>query len=567
MTRAIRDIIRRALDAAAKDGEIKTERPAGKAGWLAVPIIVERPKKEEFGDFSTNAAMLLAPLEGRPAREIADALARRIAADPSKNVSRCEVAGPGFINVFLEKSWWHERLKEMLEKGTGYGDTDIGAGKRVQVEFVSANPTGPLHIGHGRGAAVGDSLANILKAAGFEVTKEYYINDVGRQMQTLGESVRARYIELCGLETRFPEDGYKGEYVKEIARDYLERHGCGMTNQPSSTANRSAGEFQEFARGIMLERIKKDLADFGVEFDVWKSEKALYESGLVGDTIEELKKRGHVYEGEGAVWFRTTAFKDDKDRVLVKADGQMTYFASDIAYHREKVKRGFDRIVNVWGADHHGYEARVRALFKAFGHDERMLKIIFIQLVALLRGGAPVAMGKREGEFVTLREVMDEVGKDATRFFFLMRKSDAHLDFDLELAKRQAPENPVYYVQYCHARIMSITAFAGEKGVSLPQSPDMEVLEKLELKEETDIIKHLAAFEEVVEKSAVEMEPHRITFYLTELAGLFHPYYNRNRVVTDDTETTFARLFLCRAVAGVTRKGLGLLGVGAPVTM
>jgi len=546
MSSVIKKIISDALDEAIEEGSIKTKKP----------VIVERPKKEGFGDFSTNIAMLLSPGEFQPARKLAAILIPKIEASPV--VSGCEAAGPGFINIFLEKSYWHALLKEMLKKGADYGNTDTGAGEKVQVEFVSANPTGPLHIGHGRGAVVGDTLANILKAAGYNVTKEYYINDAGVQVHTLGESVRLRYLELKGEKIEFPDGYYRGEYVKEIARGFF------------STAGKLPGApaFEKFAREAMLERIKKDLKDFGVEFDIWYSEKErLRDSGLVESTIEELEKRGFVYEEEGATWFRTTDFGDDKDRVLIKADGELTYLASDIAYHLDKIKRGFSSIINVWGADHHGYEARVRALFKAFGHDERMLKIIFIQLVSLSRGGVAVAMGKREGEFVTLREVMDEVGKDAARFFFLMRKSDSQLPFDLELAKRQAPENPVYYVQYCHARIMSIMEFAAEKDIGLAGRPEDGVLEKLSLKEELDIIKHLGAFEEIIEKSALEMEPHRIAFYLQELASLFHPYYNRNRVVSEDSALTLARLFLCKAVAGVIRKGLGLIGVSAPVKM
>ena len=475
-------------------------------------------------------------------------------------MAKAEVAGPGFINIFLEKSYWPGVLAEALSRGPEFGRPDVGRGEKVQVEFVSANPTGPLHIGHGRGAAVGDSLANILKAAGYDVTREFYINDAGRQVHILGESVRLRAEELQGAQVEFPGDFYRGEYVKEIDRDYLSMCQALHKDEPMPT-------YQEFACEEMLRSIKKDLLDFGVEFDVWYSETKLRNEGLVTDTIHKLDKMGHLYELEGARWFRTTKFGDDKDRVIEKADGELTYFASDIAYHRNKLERGFTTIVDVWGADHHGYESRIRALIKALGHDEHALKVIFIQLVTLIRKGEPVPMGKREGEFVTLRQVMDEVGTDACRFFFLMRKADAHLDFDLDLAKSQAPENPVYYVQYCHARIQSIFEFARESGVEVTEKPERKTLERLELKEETNIIKHLAAFEEVVEKSALAMEPHRITFYLMELAGLFHPYYNRNRVVTDDIELTRARLFLCRAVGTIVASGLSLLGVSAPAKM
>ncbi len=541
------------------DAALKKALAEGLLGVAPLPdIIVERSKKEEFGDFSTNIAMLLAPREKKPPREIARALAEKIAVIPP--VSRAEVAGPGFINIFLDKSYWFSILEEIIKKGPAFGRLDVGKGSKVQVEFVSANPTGPLHIGHGRNAAVGDTLANILDAAGYEVTREYYINDVGRQVFTLGESVRLRSLELQGEKVEFPEDHYRGEYIKDIARDYMVKYG-----HPDKAA--SVPTFQDFAREAMLERIKKDLTDFGVGFDVWYSEKSLHDKGLVADTIEEIRKRGFIYEAEGALWMRTTDFGDDKDRVIIKADKSMTYFASDIAYHRDKIERGFSAMVDVWGADHHGYEARIRALFKALGADDSRLKIVFIQLVALLRKGAPVPMGKREGEFVTLRQVMDEVGKDACRFFFLMRKSDAHLDFDLDLAKSQAPENPVYYVQYCHARIKSIIAFAREKDIEVPETVSPAALEALNVREEIEIIKHLGMFEEVVERSAAGMEPHRITFYLMELAGMFHPYYNRNRVVTDDAGLTAARLLLCNAVGNVVANGLKLLGVEAPAKM
>ncbi len=559
MKGTIREIIAKALDGAIAGGALKTRKP----------VILERPKREEFGDFSTNLAMLLAPEEGRSPRDIASILVEGIAASPV--VARCEVAGPGFINIFLKRSYWYSILAEILRKGEGYGDLDTGGGEKIQVEFVSANPTGPLHIGHGRGAAVGDACANVLKAAGFDVTREYYINDVGRQMETLGRSLFLRYQELLGMPVEFPDDYYRGEYMKEIARDFLTKYGTRYRDaRPGEPGDDSLPVFVEFAKDSIMSGIKKDLADFGVGFDVWYSEKDLFDKGLVEETLKELEGRNVLYEKDGALWFRTTDYGDDKDRVLVKADGSTTYFASDTAYHREKLKRGFKRIVDVWGADHHGYQPRMKALFKALGEDEERLKIIFIQLVSLSRGGVPLKMSTRAGEFITLREVMEEVGKDACRFFFLMRRPDAHLDFDLELAKKQAPENPVYYVQYCHARIMSIMEFARERGVDVPDvvGPDtLKELSRLDQKEEVAIIKHLAGFEEVIEKSAVEMEPHRVTFYLQELAGLFHPYYNRNRVVTDDPGLTTARLLLCRAVATVVAKGLGLLGVSAPKKM
>lgn len=553
----VSEIIRSTLDSAQADGSLKS---------LELPnVIVERSRKVEFGDYATNVAMLLAPREKRPPRDIAEVLSKMIEADAS--IEKCEVAGPGFINIFLKSSYWTGLLADILSKGAGYGRSEVGKGKRVQVEFVSANPTGPLHIGHGRGAAVGDALANILKCAGYEVTKEYYINDVGNQMVILANSVYLRYMELLNEKIDFPDDHYKGDYIKDVAGDLLKEHG-------EKYKDAKEGEYVEELKGYasthILDDIKDDLKKFGVEFDTWKSEASLLQAGLVEETINILREKGHVFDKDGAVWFKSTEFGDDKDRVLIKADGALTYFASDVAYHREKIERGFDTIVDIWGADHHGYLKRIKALFTALqieGVDEDTLKVIFIQLVSLLRDGEPVAMSTRAGEFVTLKEVMDEVGTDACRFFFLMRKPDAQLDFDLELAKRVAPENPVYYVQYCHARICSILDHAKEQGVELPASLDPAIIAKLTDKDDLEIIKHLASFVEVVEASAESMEPHRINYFLQHLAGLFHPYYNRHRVVTDDVEMTQARLCLCVAIKSVAEAGLKLLGVSAPEKM
>ena len=551
MRAILKKIIADALAGAAAEGLLKS-------GAENVSVILERPKRDKFGDFSTNLAMLLAKSEGRAPRAIAEDLIKGITA--SDLVEKCEVAGPGFINIFLKRSYWLSTLAEILKKGEVYGNITAGGNKPVQVEFVSANPTGPLHIGHGRGAAVGDALANILKAAGYDVTKEYYINDAGRQVHNLGESIGLRLKELQGEKVEFGDNHYKGDYIVEIAKEFKVEQG---------TAEATTEDYKNFAIKAMLARIEKDLVDFGIVFDKWFSERSLCDGDddLVDATIKELTERGLTFDKDGAKWMRTTDYGDDKDRVLIKADGERTYFASDIAYHRDKLRREFKKVINVWGADHHGYEPRIRALFRAFGHDDEMLRVVFIQLVALLRDGEPVAMGKRSGEFVTLRQVMNEVGTDACRFFFLMRKPDAQLDFDLELAKKQASDNPVFYVQYAHARIHSIAKLAKEKGVKLPDSIDAATLEGLELPEETALIKHLAAFEDVIEKSAAGMEPHKVTFYIQELAGLYHPYYNRQRVVTDDKAQTIARLLLCKAVAQVIRRGLALLGVSAPESM
>jgi len=549
------DIIKNAIDNLRRNGGIKKED---------IPdIIIERPKRDEFGDYATNVAMLLAPKEARPPRQIAEAIVKEI--KPSVYVKKAEIAGPGFINIFMQDDYWFNLLKEVYSLKERYGTSNIGAGKKIQVEFVSANPTGPLHIGHGRGAAVGDALVNILKAAGYDVAKEYYINDRGRQIETLGRSVYLRYLELFGKGMELPEDAYKGGYIKDLASDYKQKFGdsCAVMGYKEDTVSK----FAEFAKGELLEFIKKDLQDFGVEFDKWFSENEdLYNRKIVAKVIEELETKGVVFEEEGAKWFRTTMFGDDKDRVLRKADGELTYFASDIAYHKNKIERGLQRMVNIWGADHHGYEARVRASLRAFGYDDSALKIIFIQLVSLLRNGVLVPMGKREGEFVTLRQVIDEVGKDACRFFFLMRKSDAHLDFDLELAKKQAPENPVFYVQYAHARICSVIKHAKDKKIAIPDTKGVNI-RLLSVKEELDIIKKLAFFPDIVKGSAITMEPHRITFYLQDLAAMFHPYYNKNRVVTEDAKLTDARLYLCESVRIVLQNGLRLLGISAPEEM
>ena len=565
----LKEIIVHAVQTAASEGLLKT---------ATLPeIIIEKSRKDEFGDFATNVAMLLAPLEKRPPREVAAIIASKIEASRLSGmpiVKKCEVAGPGFINIFLLETFWLSILMDILNKAGKFGQCDAGRGKKVLLEFVSANPTGPLHIGHGRGAAVRDATARIMQAAGYAVTKEFYINDIGKQVHTLGLSVYIRYLQLLGKELTLPENSYKGDYIKEVAEEFRKEYGDNIKPNLLEIQNdderlKHLQPTIDFAKRRLLNDIKKDLGDFGVEFNNWFSEASLYKpKDLVDEAITTLKTSGAAFVEDGVLWMNTIELaKDDKNRVLIKADDAKTYFASDVAYHNEKAKRGFDILINVWGADHHGYEARIRAALKAFGHNPEMLKIIFIQLVALLRNGQPVAMGKREGEFVTLRQVMDEVGTDASRFFFLMRKAAAQLDFDLELAKSQAPENPVYYVQYCHARIKSIINYANEQGILTPSRPTIDMLDKLKSKDDIDLIKHLALFEEIVDRSAAAMEPHRVTYYLTELAGIFHPYYNKNRIVTDDAGLTAARLLLCKATAQVIANGLTLLGISAPDKM
>lgn len=524
--------------------------------------LVEVPNHSEHGDFASNIAMLLAKSEKKPPRQIADLLVSRLRND-TELFERVEVAGPGFINFFLNKDVWRKTLEVICASGDEYGTCTAGQGKRVQVEFVSANPTGPLHIGHGRGAATGDAIASILSAAGFEVVREYYINDAGNQMDTLGRSVYLRYRELLGNSVDFPQNCYQGDYVKDIARDLIAKYGSKYLETPEEDA---VSHFAKIGGDIILKGIQQDLRDFGVVHDTWFSEQSLFDSGKVDESIAYLKDKGFLYENEGALWFRTTDFGDDKDRVVVRGNGVTTYFASDIAYHREKYEQGFDLVIDVWGADHHGYVPRLKGVVQSLGRNPDDLKIVLVQLVALLRNGVPVAMSTRSGEFVTLKEVVDEVGRDAARFFFLMRRSDSQLDFDLELAKSQSSDNPVYYVQYAHARICSIFDNARDKGFTLPDV-DRTPLSKLETPEEISLIKALAAFPDVVEASALHFEPHRIPFYLQDLAGLFHSFYNKNRVIGEDPELSAARLLLLKCTAQTLKNGLILLGVSAPERM
>ncbi len=482
----------------------------------------------------------------------------------SENViKKTEVGGGGFINFFLRENYWYGILGEIEEEGDSYGKSDLGRNEKVQIEFVSANPTGPLHIGHGRGAAIGDAMANILKTAGYNVVREYYINDVGVQMETLGKSVFLRYQQLHNSEVNFPSQYYQGKYIFDIAREIIDRE---KDNYLEAEENDAVGFFADFASRYILEGIKRDLADFAVEFDCWFSEKRLFlEEGVVS-LIADLKSQGYVYEKDGALWFKSTDYGDDKDRVVVKANGDTTYFASDIAYHKNKFERGFTWVLNIWGADHHGYIPRMRSVIQALGRKEEALKVIMVQLVSLLRDGKPVTMSTRAGEFVTLKNVVDEVGKDASRYFFLMRRSDSHLDFDLELAKKQSEENPVYYVQYGHARISSILRFAREKKISPPKFSEINA-ELLNLPEEISIIKKLASFPELIAGCALSLEPHRITGYLNDLVSIFHGYYNKNRVISDDLPLSEARLFLVKAVRNVIKNSLKLLGVSAPEKM
>jgi arginyl-tRNA synthetase len=525
-------------------------------------IEVELTKDPGHGDYASNIAMILASQAKKNPREIAKTLLEGIE-DRDELLEKVEIAGPGFLNFFVREGGLTTLLKAVERQRDRYGSSDLGKGQRVQVEFVSANPTGPLHIGHARGAVVGDVVANILAAVGYQVFREYYINDAGNQMNNLGKSVLLRYRELLGETTEFPEGCYRGDYIRDLAAELLKRDG---EKYLAEDAAKVIPLFTDYAADAILEGIKEDLQSFGVIFDLYFSERELYRDEGVEKLLRDLEEKGFIYREGEALWFRTTVFGDEKDRVVVRQNGAPTYFAADISYHRNKFLRGFETVIDIWGADHHGYIPRMSAAVQALGHEKEALKVILVQLVNLLRDGKPAAMSTRSGEFVTLREVVDEVGRDAARYNFLMRRSDSHLDFDLELAKKQSNENPVYYVQYAHARICSILRMAAERGIAAPAVAEADA-SLLRLPEEIELIKAITRFPEVVEGAARTLEPHRLTFYLNDLAALFHSYYNRNKVISEDGALTGARLFLVRSVRTVLKNALKMLGVSTPEKM
>ncbi|MDR4461349.1 MAG: arginine--tRNA ligase [Nitrospirales bacterium] len=560
-------------------------------------IVVEPPKRPEWGDFSSSVAMTLASQVRQPPLKVAERLATGLRAQFSDVFIRVDVASPGFLNLTLHPLRWIQVLRMIQENGSSYGTSQIGTGKRILLEFVSANPTGPLHVGHGRGAALGQAMARLLASVGFKVSREYYINDAGRQLQLLGRSVYARYREHWGKPFSFPEDGYHGDYIKIVAEFVAKTHGQTLLDGSSDEAETLCAQL---ASQMLLDRIKEDLATFGVEFDSWFSETSLHTAGLIQQSLDELRQKKLLIEEDGAWWFRSSQFGDEKDRVAQKQDGSYTYLAADMAYHRQKLERGFDTLINIWGADHHGYIPRMEATVQAFGFAKEALRIVLVQMVSLRRGGQKIEMSKRAGEFVTLREVIDEVGPDAAKFFFLMRRADTHLDFDLELAKQQSSDNPVYYVQYAHARLASLFRVAEERQVPLPTVQDVDQALLIQ-DEELGLIKALAQYPFVVESSAMALEPHRVIFYLQELAAQLHAYYNKNRVlpsldagrgnwdIRDSTKfdvsgnypassqegtyesispaLTAARLALLRQVQTVIGNGLALLGISAPEKM
>jgi len=571
---------------------LEDARVAGDLKLTTLPtLVLDVPKNNTWGDLATTVAMNLSASERRAPREIAEIIAGRLRLHPDV-LERIDVAPPGYINLTIKRDLWFQVLAEIEAQGERYGRSTLGLGKRILLEFVSANPTGPLHMGHGRGAALGGALANLLRATGHEVTTEYYINDAGRQMKLLAESVKACCRKLLGQpDVEFPEDGYRGAYVEELAQKLIAKAEAEKLDPMLAHLERLC---TEEAYRLLLDEIKSDLQGFGLHFDTWFSERGLFETGTVDRTLEVLKAKGHLFEQNGALWFRSTVFGDDKDRVVRKQDGEFTYLASDIAYHQDKLGRGYDLLINIWGADHHGYILRMQAAVEAFGYPKDRLKVILVQIVNLLRGGQRVTMSKRAGELITLREVVEEVGADAAKFIFLTRRADSQLDFDLELAKQQSAENPVYYVQYAHARVASLFRVAAERGIAVPStgSVDWTVLNS---PDDLDLIKSLSEYPALLEASAQAMEPHRLTYYLQDLAARLHAYYYKHRILPPVLEReldsqdhlkpvaleaeqgrkgetltpalTAARLCLFRSVQTVIRNGLGILGVTAPERM
>jgi arginyl-tRNA synthetase len=537
-------------------------RVASRLGADGVEFVLERPRDAGHGDLATNLAMVLAKRERANPRKTAERVLQELHLSPEL-VERTEIAGPGFINFWLAQDQLATAHRRILEAGPNYGRSTAGAGLRVNVEFVSANPTGPLHVGHGRGAALGDAIASLLEWTGHAVTREFYINDAGVQIDRLAQSLWARVRELSGHPLSIPEGGYHGEYLRENAREVLAREGAAFAEQPDEDGIRRC---RALVLRIQRAEQDRDLADFGVRFDVMSSEQAIYDSGRVDRAIALLDQRGLTFEAEGALWLRSTGFGDDKDRVLRKSDGSHTYLVPDIAYHIDKHDRGFDRVIDVWGADHHGYIPRMRAVLAALGYPPEFFDVALVQLVKVVRGGEEVKMSKRSGEFVTLRDLYEEVGVDAARYFFLMRKGASPLDFDVDLAKRQTDENPVFYVQMAHARLSGIFRTAEQTPDSVAGELDVSALPA---PQDAELLKKLVTFPEIVEKAAREREPHRITVYLHELATVVHGWYHHTRAVgaPEGAATEQARLLLARAARIVLANGLTILGITAPDRM
>ncbi|ULX56894.1 arginine--tRNA ligase [Ectothiorhodosinus mongolicus] len=586
MKQQIQALFEQALQALVEAGDLSADH--------GIPVQLTRSRDPAHGDFACNIAMQLAkPLRAKP-RDIATRISELL--PENDNLTRVEIAGPGFINVFLSEIARLAVVPAVLASGKDYGKSQMGQGRRIQVEFVSANPTGPLHVGHGRGAAYGAAVADLLEAVGFDVHREYYVNDAGRQMDILATSVWLRYLEACGVVFPFPTNAYRGDYVRDISAVLHQEHGSdyAVTNEALldglpddepeggdkeiyidaliERAQNLLGENRyryvfQLGLNTILDDIRDDLAEFGVTYDTWYSERGLTEKGSVNRALELLRGHGHIYEQDGALWFRSSDFGDEKDRVVQRDNGQTTYFASDIAYHWEKFERGYERVIDVWGADHHGYVPRVKAALSALGQDPAKLDVLLVQFAILYRGGERVQMSTRSGSFVTLRELRDEVGKDAARFFYVMRRCEQHLDFDLDLAKSESADNPVYYIQYAHARVCSVLRQLPAKGLTHDSQRGLQQLQGLSEDHEAALLASLARYPEVVEAAALAEEPHQIANFLRELANEFHTYYNAHQFLVEEADLRDARLCLICAVRQVLANGLHLLGVSAPEEM
>ena len=541
-----------------KDAVIK----AGLATEEQIPdVVLETPKDKANGDYATNMAMQLARVAKKAPRMIAEQLVENF--DQSKaSIEKIEIAGPGFINFYMNNSYLTDLIPTILEQGSDYGKTNVGGGEKVNVEFVSANPTGNLHLGHARGAAVGDSLCNVLEKAGYTVTREYYINDAGNQINNLALSVEARYFQALGMEKEMPEDGYHGQDIIEIGAALASEYGDKFVNE---TEEERLAFFREYGLKFEMKKLQKDLEEFRVGFDLWYSETSLYHNGKIDEALNKLREQGHIFEDGGATWFRSTTFGDDKDRVLIKNDGSYTYLTPDIAYHQDKLLRGHDKLINIWGADHHGYIPRMKAAIEALGYGKEALEVEIIQLVHLFQNGEKVKMSKRTGKAVTMRDLMEEVGLDAVRYFFAMRSADTHLDFDMDLAVSQSNENPVFYAQYAHARICSMLRQGEEQGIELVGP---FALEHIQSEKEIDLLKKLGEYPQVVSEAAIKRIPHRITNYIFELASTLHSFYNAEKVLdADNVDRTKARLALMKATQITIQDALKLIGVSAPEKM
>ncbi len=546
LAQSIKDAAQRAIEAGTvKAGELPT-------------VVLEVPPQKEFGDFATNFAMQAArSLKCNP-RMVAQAVADNL---NCAYIDKTEIAGPGFINFYLKQDWIYSLLSNILAQGDAYGNLQQENPEKIQLEYVSANPTGPLHVGHGRGAAVGSALANLMKAAGYDVTREYYINDAGNQIENLAASVNARYLALMGVECEFPENGYHGVDIIDTAKRIVKIYGDKFMQMEEEDR---LHEFKTLALKEKLAALKEDLQAFNVDFDVWFSEKTLHEEGRIKAACDYLLERGYMYEKDGALWLKSTEYGDDKDRVVIRDNGIPTYLAADIAYHRDKFERGFDHVINLWGADHHGYIARMKAAVGALGYKPEQLEVLILQMVSLYRNGELVKMSKRTGQSVTLNELIEEVGTDAARFFFIMRSIDSQLDFDLTLATEKSSDNPVYYVQYAYARICSILRQIAEENIAIDEKSPLTALTA---EVEIDLIKKLGEYPELIAAAAKERAPHRVAHYVYELASLFHSFYNQCRILGVEPEVQQARLLLVVAVQHVLKHALNVLGISAPERM